>query len=358
MAYLTEPRPGEVKVNFMPPWNTFDEFVNVTTAFFSQIYNNHTMDENKVSRRDTDYNMFGIRSDLTIPYEVNGDKVFDILVKMPGIYPRAVHSAVQLVATLFYGYGVRDYATRFITSNKTIRNQMRPWQICQHEYYMGMTWVEYCLWIEERGVNQYTAWGVSYINEGHGRMWLKFAYRCVLSLYVMRILWKHYYVHYIVLLSNLREFGIASKYTRYDIVVGDPAYSILSDPFMSFAMVVDIWWNIDYISLALMRVTQFQDFWLYMWGCMYLSRYVWFAYLGLRIMSFVVRWRRWESSFAPLDPGLLAITAYIYGGPVISILGTTQALRIFSLLWSFFLPKAESNQAIEAITGRVLIDNS
>ncbi|CAK4717175.1 unnamed protein product, partial [Aphanomyces euteiches] len=77
------PRPGEVKVNFMPPWNTFDEFVNVTTAFFSQIYNNHTMDENKVSRRDTDYNMFGIRSDLTIPYEVNGDKVFDILVKMP-----------------------------------------------------------------------------------------------------------------------------------------------------------------------------------------------------------------------------------------------------------------------------------
>ncbi|CAK4717942.1 unnamed protein product [Aphanomyces euteiches] len=144
-------------------------------------------------------------------------------------------------------------------------------------------------------------------------MWLKFAYRCVLSLYVMRILWKHYYVHYIVLLSNLREFGIASKYTRYDIVVGDPAYSILSDPFMSFAMVVDIWWNIDYISLALMRVMQCQDFWLYMWGCMYLSRY----HLGI------------NSSFEDI---LLALVV--------------------------FLLKAESNQAIEAITGRVLIDNS
>ena len=68
-------------------------------------------------------------------------------------------------------------------------------------------------------------------------------------------------------------------------------------------------------------------------------------------MSFVVKWRRWEASYAPMDPGLLAIGAYIYGGPVISVLGRTQALKLFYFFWSLFLPEAESNQAMEGISG-------
>ena len=275
MAYFSEPRPGEVNVNFMPQWNTFDEFVNVTTAYFSQIYNNQTMGAGRVSRRDTAYNMFGIRSDLEIPYEVSEDDIFGLLVKMPCTCTSADSLVMETVAAIIYGHGVReDYTTRFFTSNETTRNQMRPWQICQHDHIMRMTLVEFCLWIEETGPTQYSAWRVSYINEGHEIMWFKCTYRCVLSLYVMHILWRRYYRHYIVLLSNLREFGIAPKYVRYEVVIDDPAYTILSDPLVSFAMVVDIWWNIDYVSLALMRVTQFQDLWLYIWGCMYLSRYV------------------------------------------------------------------------------------
>ncbi|KAH9112900.1 hypothetical protein AeMF1_012830 [Aphanomyces euteiches] len=335
MAYLTEPRPGEVQVNLMPLWDTFEDFVNVTTAYFRQIHNSQTMGT-LVSRRDTATNTFGIRRDLTIPYSVSEDEAFRLLIDMP--------------AAVFYGSGVRTYVLTFFTANETTRNQMQPWQICQHERYMSMTWLEFCLWIEETAPTQYTAWGVTYINEGHPSMWSKFTFRCILSMYVVRVLWKRYYRHYIILLSNLRHVGIAQRYVRYEIVVGDPAYAILSDPLVSFCMVVDIWWNVDYISFAFMRVTQFQDIWLYISGCMYLSRYVWFAYLGLRIMSFVVKRRRWESLFAPMDPGLLAIGAYIYAGPIISVLGTTKMAWIFYFMWPFFLPPEMSEQAVEAIT--------
>ncbi|CAK4948199.1 unnamed protein product, partial [Aphanomyces euteiches] len=34
---------------------------------------------------------------------------------------------------------------------------------------------------------------------------------------------------------------------------------------------------------------------------------VWFAYLCMRGLSSVVKWRRWEAWFAPVDPGFLAI---------------------------------------------------
>ncbi|KAH9144022.1 hypothetical protein AeRB84_012006 [Aphanomyces euteiches] len=253
-----------------------------------------------VSRRDTATTTFGIRRNLTIPYSVSEDKAFRLLIDMP--------------AAVFYGSGVRTYVLTFFTANETTRNQMRPWQICQHERYMGMAWLEFCLWIEETAPTQYTAWGVTYINEGHPSMWFKFTFRCILSMYVVRVLWKRYYRHCIVLLSNLRHVGIAQRYIRYEIVVGDPAFANLSDPLVSFCMVV------------------------------------WFAYLGLRIMSFVVKRRRWESLFAPMDPGLLAIDAYIYAGPIISVLGTTKMAWIFYFMWPFFLPPEMSEQAVEAIT--------
>ncbi|CAK5163345.1 unnamed protein product [Aphanomyces euteiches] len=128
--------------------------------------------------------------------------------------------------------------------------------------------------MDEIGQNRYTVWAVTLIYEAQTTIWLKCAYRCVLSSYVLWMLWKRYYRHYAVLLSNLRLYGIESKYIRYEIVVGDPVYAILSDPVIAFGLILDFWWNLDYVSLGLMRVTQFQDFWMYVTGCIYLSRYV------------------------------------------------------------------------------------
>ncbi|KAH9186360.1 hypothetical protein AeNC1_011666 [Aphanomyces euteiches] len=116
-------------------------------------------------------------------------------------------------------------------------------------------------------------------------------------------------------------------------------------------MVVDIYGGAGYVTLGLKRVTQFQDLLLYASGCVYMSRYVWFSYLGLRILSSVVKWRRWEATYADVDPAFLSISAYIYSGPIISILGTTPIMWLFYQMWSIFVPSALENEAIEAITG-------
>ncbi|KAH9136315.1 hypothetical protein AeRB84_018481 [Aphanomyces euteiches] len=209
--------------------------------------------------------------------------------------------------------------------------------------------------MDEIGQNRYTVWAVTLIYEAQTTIWLKCAYRCVLSSYVLWMLWKRYYRHYAVLLSNLRLYGIESKYIRYEIVVGDPVYAILSDPVIAFGLILDFWWNLDYVSLGLMRVTQFQDFWMYVTGCIYLSRYVWYSYFGVQIMSYVVKRRRWELKFTPLDPALLAIGAYVYCGPVVSILATTKLVWIFYLAWGFFLPSSMRLQATESITGATIM---
>ncbi|CAK4076346.1 unnamed protein product [Aphanomyces euteiches] len=151
--------------------------------------------------------------------------------------------------------------------------------------------------------------------------------------------------------ANLQSVGIAPKYVRYQIVVGDPAYAILSDPIVSITMSIDMRISALYTSLAIVRITQFKDAWLCVTGCMYMSRCVCFAYLFMRIFSSVIKWRRWEASFAPVDPGLLAITAYIYSGLAISVLGRTRLVWLFYQLWDLFLPYELRDQAFEGISG-------
>ncbi|CAK4488231.1 unnamed protein product [Aphanomyces euteiches] len=182
------------------------------------------------------------------------------------------------------------------------------------------------------------------------------------------VLWKSYYRHYRVLLSNLQRIGIAPEYVRYQIVVGEPTYAILCDPIVAFGMALDTWLGVAYRALAIIGVTQFQDVWLYISGCMYMSQcvrqddrddilpnyrfvYVCFGFLSKRIFSSVVKWRRWEASFAPVDPALLSICAYLYSGPLLSVMGSTRLVSLFYQLWGIFLPPDRRDQAVEGITG-------
>ncbi|CAK5213578.1 unnamed protein product, partial [Aphanomyces euteiches] len=124
-----------------------------------------------------------------------------------------------------------------------------------------MTYSELCLWIveESKQPNQYTVWIAVGLVEASITSWLKFVYRCVLAAYIVYILWNRYYRHYIPLLSNLKHLGLTPDNVRYEIVVGDPAYAILSNPIVTFGMVVDNWWGMGYVTLALIRASQFQD---------------------------------------------------------------------------------------------------
>ncbi|CAK4577703.1 unnamed protein product [Aphanomyces euteiches] len=141
-------------------------------------------------------------------------------------------------------------------------------------------------------------------------------------------------------MDNLRQFGVNDKTLsvhHYEVVVGDPTYMILSDPFVSLVMVVDVWLGVAYAAMATIRAGQVSDLWLLLLGMLYSSRYVWFAYFVMRILSFVAKRQHCEDRFSPLDPTLLAMVAYLYGGPVMSVFDNTRLMAIFHPLWSMLL---------------------
>ncbi|KAH9103134.1 hypothetical protein LEN26_015170 [Aphanomyces euteiches] len=283
-----------------------------------------------------------MRRSMTFPFESLQDDAFGYMIKMP--------------ASLFYGTGMRSFVLSFLAANETTRKQdVKPLQFCQQGCLFGMPVVDLCVWIdqiEETNANstQYMVYAASLIHESNVSIWLRFTFRCFVSIYVLYRLWTNYYAHYRPLLTNLSSLGLSKDYRRYEIVLGDPAYAILSDPVVSFVMVLDIWWSVSYVTIAVIRVSQLQDIIVNINGCLYLSRCVWLAYLGMRTMASVVKWRCWEASFACVDPGLLAILAYIYCGPIIALFGTTRLVFIYYVLWNIGLSSDLHGHGVEAIT--------
>ncbi|KAH9087843.1 hypothetical protein LEN26_019779 [Aphanomyces euteiches] len=329
MAYLTEPLPWRVRSTQLSQTTSFDEFVNTTSAYFQHIFNNETAQGQ--NRLHSTASLFEIWREMTLPFEVPQSDAIDYIVRMPG--------------ATFFGAGLRAFAIDFLAANETSRDQMQPWEKCQRDLILGVEVGYMCTWLKKTKENVYAVWNAAAILDTPATSWAKFVYRGLLTCYVLYVLWTRYYRHYRTLLSNLQQIGLSPKYMHYRVVVGDPAYAILSDPFVSVVMVVDMLSSVSYIGIALIQVTQFQDLLLYTSGCIYLSRGVWHAYLMMRILSFLAKRRGWEASFPPVDPGFLAISAYMYCGPVLSILGTTSLIWALYFMWSIFLPQALQDQA-------------
>ncbi|KAG9398089.1 hypothetical protein AC1031_015009 [Aphanomyces cochlioides] len=167
-------------------------------------------------------------------------------------------------------------------------------------------------------------------------LWCSF--RCLLTLYILSVLCRRYCRSYRPLFQGLREIGLRDQYCRYEIIVGDPTYVILSDPLVALVMVTDTMLAPPYIAWSIVRVCQFHDLSAFFLGCFYSSRYVWCGYLAMRCTSYMARWRRWEAKFSPIDPGMLAIAALLYGDPVMSLIGNTSMLLVFHDTWDIFLP--------------------
>ncbi|CAK4767865.1 unnamed protein product, partial [Aphanomyces euteiches] len=257
----------------------------------------------------------------------------------------------------FYSNGAESFVTTFLMSNASSRRAMKPWRICEHQYAFDIQLGEMCFWMDEIDADlestppRYHAWAATYSLETPQLRWFKFFFRSLLTSNVLFVLWSRYYRHYDILMRNLRCLGLGPDFTAYQVILGDPGYVVLSDPLVSLAMFIDIWCSSPYMVVAILRVSQFHDFWAYGLGCMYLSRTVWFAYLCMRGLSSVVKLRRWEASFAPVDPGFLAIAAYLYGGPVTSLLSRTPVAWLFRQFWGICLPQSQKGQAVESILG-------
>ncbi|KAG9398087.1 hypothetical protein AC1031_015007 [Aphanomyces cochlioides] len=85
---------------------------------------------------------------------------------------------------------------------------------------------------------------------------------------------------------------MGEQYTRYQVIVGDPTYLILS-----------------------------------------------------------VHRRRWETKFTPIDPGILGIGAFLYGGPAMTLMGNTSIMALFHFVWGILLPAEQRDSGIESAGG-------
>ncbi|CAK4182839.1 unnamed protein product [Aphanomyces euteiches] len=239
---------------------------------------------------------------------------------------------------MFYGRGMRTFVADFLGVNAITRRQSRLLQ-CQRAYYFGMVWMDVCLWLEPLMPDEtssedvYMAYYATVVWASALWGWFKLSLRCLLTLFILRVLWQRYCRHYISLLHALQDIGVEERFSRYDVIVGDPTYLILSDPRVSVAMVADIVTATAYVTWSTLRV--------------------WQGYLAMRFLSYVAKARRWELKFAPIDPGMLGLVALLYGGPVISLLGTTSLMAIFHTSWSLGLPSRLEFQAIDYASGEM-----
>ncbi|CAK4399368.1 unnamed protein product [Aphanomyces euteiches] len=267
MAYMTEPLPGMTARINIPDWHSFQEFTQIMTTVFQTVYHNKINSTSTVVVvQDASSNTFVLRYTLDLPCLIPDNQIQDYLLRLPG--------------SGFYGTSVQSYLTSFLTSNVEPRTAMKPWRICQHEYLVRIIFGEMCFWMDESEPvpnstsPRYQMWAAIYSLETPQLCWVKFVFRSLVTTYVLYVLWTRYYCHYRTLVRNLRFVGLGSEYIHHQIVMGDPGYAVLTDPFVSLAMFVDIWYGAPYMIIAVWRVSQFQDLWAYALGCMYLSRTV------------------------------------------------------------------------------------
>ncbi|KAH9189335.1 hypothetical protein AeNC1_008689 [Aphanomyces euteiches] len=201
--------------------------------------------------------------------------------------------------------------------------------------------------------NVYMTYYGTFVWENLTWCWVKLLVRCALTLFILRVLWARYCRHYLPLLRGLQEIGIDDKYGRYEVIVGDPTYLILSYPWVSIVMMADILTTPPYIAWSALRVCQYNDLIAFSLGCLYSTRFVWYGYMAMRCLSYIAKKRRWESKFTPIDPGVLGFGVLLYSGPVLSLIGTTPMMAIFQMTWTIFLPSALETQGTEFATGMI-----
>ncbi|KAG9400940.1 hypothetical protein AC1031_009662 [Aphanomyces cochlioides] len=208
-------------------WKSFQEYTEVMTLFFQRLHNNDTT----VCRHDTTSNTFAARFMLALPYAVPQNHVENYLLRLPG--------------SAYYGAGAEAYMSSFLVSNARSRASMKPWRVCEHYYLVGILFGELCFWVDEVDSGsdnsispRYNVSAAIYSWETPQLCWFKFIFRSLVTAYVLFVLWTCYYRHFGILLLNLDIIGLASGIAGYQVVLGDPGYTVLSDPFVSTVIIL------------------------------------------------------------------------------------------------------------------------
>ncbi|KAH9145263.1 hypothetical protein AeRB84_010821 [Aphanomyces euteiches] len=265
---------------------------------------------------------------------------------------------IRFPGAVTYGLGIQTFVRELLSQDAATRRRNRLFQ-CQRNYYYGIVLSDSCVWLEplllDISSDIYTVYFGTFVWEGQLWSWLKLAFRSLLTLFILRVLWLRYCRHYLPLLQSLQEIGVDDQFCRYEAIVGDPMYLILSDPRVTTVMVIDILLTTPpYVAWSVLRVCQYRDLIAFCLGCLYLTRSVWCGYFAMRCVSYIAKVRRWEHKFAPIDPGVLGFVVFLYGGPIFSLLGNASLMAIFLLMWSCFLPSSLALQAADFAPGVII----
>ncbi|KAG9407747.1 hypothetical protein AC1031_020989 [Aphanomyces cochlioides] len=260
LAYLTEPTPWSLPQQSFGDWESFESFNNGTYAILEQGYKQHGVNENKTTFYDSTYNMFFVRFELELPPSIPANDKLSYLIKLPG--------------AMLYGKGICDFVYNFIGQNAAERIARSDLFFCQHFLYFGFPLDDTCVWLEPlTSPNVYVVHYGKVIWESITWSWLKFIFRSLLTTYILIVLKKRYYSQYKSLFAHLATIGVDSKFIQYEVILGDPTCLILSDPFVTFVMLVDVWLGGAYSSISTVRVSQLKDLMAFALGCFYSSRY-------------------------------------------------------------------------------------
>ncbi|KAF0694465.1 Aste57867_14664 [Aphanomyces stellatus] len=337
-AYMTEPFPWQLPPLSSLPLNvdaSFDVFANTTATYLTSLYNHATVPRGVVfSKHVNTTNSFVLRFTLALPRD--GDThCGDYMSYFPG--------------AVFYSQGMAAFVCGFVARNTSMRLHDPLFQ-CLQDTFVGIRTAVSCTWLEPSSASNstYDVYHAVQLLESPWVSWVNFSVRCGLFGYIVHLLWHLYYCHYGPLAQNLRVLGLSQTSNHdYQIQLGDPTWLILSHPFVSLVMVVDCLVNSYYGGAANSRTSQLTDMGEFSLGCLYGSRIVWVAYAFMRALTFWIRRYHWDSYFEPVDPGLLALAASFYSGPIMYLFSRTSHVWAYQWLQASLVPPAQRTQRTE-----------
>ncbi|KAF0695225.1 Aste57867_13947 [Aphanomyces stellatus] len=345
-AYISEPLPWTLEpLGLNITWlaakteSPFASYANSSIAFFASKYNPETILPDRVFTRDIASNTHVLRFTIALP-PVGDSNCANHMHRFPG--------------AVFYSQGKAAFVCDFIARNATSR-LLPPMYACQYDTLLA--WVDIatsCTWaipIADNGpiVSTYQVYHAVQLLETPFFSWLTFSVRLGLMGFILYQLWHLYYRHYGPLLCNLHDFGLDNDGTIqiYIVQLGDPTWLILNHPFVSLIMLLDCFFNVGYGGAACCRTSQLTDMGQFCLGCLYGSRTVWASYFTMRYATPLLKHMQWENKFQPVDPGVMALTASFYAGPLMYITSRTSLVWLFQWMNYVAVPQAQRQERVE-----------
>ncbi|KDO29692.1 hypothetical protein SPRG_05643 [Saprolegnia parasitica CBS 223.65] len=355
-AYLTEQLPWQGDNTPYPVYDSYAAFSASYLAENQARFNRSTLLHQRSYFVDDASRTDVIRVALDMRRRTHNNCI-EFLLGLPGL--------------IFYGGHMRDLLCNFAASPRghNVTDDLR-WHrrgVCQHGTFVGATVGQQCIWLTtgddltaDDTLGVFTLTFIFQLPRFYVWLWVKFGYRCLISLYVVVQMWREYYRHCASLHTVVQRLGHtvptpASTTWQYDLVMGDPTALILLDPIVSLAFTLDVWLSMEYMGIAMVRATQIVDLYTLFLAFTYFSRTVWFAYLALSVTSKVLKRYEKEHHFAGVDPTVVAISVAVYVIPVDYLQANTRIVDAYYWLFRIPSPRDTQDEQVDVLFGCVLL---